>query len=140
MRNALLFWMAIPAIALTVAGCGADFAKETAPVSGKVTCNGEMVTEGYIVFTPVVQASADPKDSGKSGYATIESDGTYVITTYDDGDGAVIGMHEVRIYKPDPEDDEQIVEEPFVCGEHIIMVTVEDDDNVIDLDPATMRQ
>ena len=126
--------------AIALSGCTPSYVMETAPVTGKVTCNGELVTEGYAVLTAVVTKSADPTQSGKSGYATIQSDGTYVVSTYDEEDGAVIGTHQVRIYKPDPEDDEQIIEEPFVCGEHVIEVTVTEDDNVIDLDPATMRQ
>lgn len=122
-----------------VCGCGESFEMEVAPVSGTVACMGNPITEGYIVFTPVVTAGEDKMDSGKSAYATISSDGTYTLTTYDDGDGAVIGMHEVRVYKPDPEDDEQIVRNPFACGRGVLEIEVKAEDNVIHLDPGSVR-
>ena len=109
---------------------------ETAPVSGKVTCNGQPITEGYVLFTPILDASADPKKSGKSAYGTIQPDGTYTLTTYEEGDGALLGRHEVRVYRPDPEDDEQEVIDNFACGRAVGEVTVEEGDNTIDLDPA----
>ncbi|MEZ6052389.1 MAG: hypothetical protein R3C02_13515 [Planctomycetaceae bacterium] len=48
----------------------------------------------------------------------------------------MIGTQGVRIYKPDPEDDEQIVVDLSVCGDRVLKVTVDDKSNVIDLDPA----
>jgi hypothetical protein len=123
-------------LAAGLAGCAEKYKMEVAPVTGKVTCNGKPITEGYIIFTPIVSGSADPAKSGKSAYATIKPDGTYSLTTYDEGDGALIGKHEVRIYKPDPEDDEQIVVNRFACSRRVLEVTVEEKDNVIDLDPA----
>lgn len=119
-----------------LSGCNEGFEKEVAPVTGTVTCAGSPVTEGYVIFTPVVSAESNPMNSGKAATGTINSDGTYTLTTYDEGDGAMIGTHEVRIYKPDPEDDEQIVVDPFVCGDRVLKVTVDDKSNVIDLDPA----
>lgn len=121
---------------IAAGGCSSGYVMETAPVRGTVSCNGETLTEGYLIFTPIVDASADSKQSGKSGYATIQSDGTYEVQTYEEGDGALIGKHEVRIYKPDPEDDEQYVKNNFACGNQVLEVTVEDKENIIDLDPA----
>ena len=121
---------------LCLAGCGEDFQKEVAYVTGKVTCSGTPITEGYVIFTPVVTQGADPMGSGKTATGTINSDGTYELTTYYEGDGAIIGTHEVRIYKPDPEDDEQIVIDPFACGKQVLRVEVKDEDNEIDLDPG----
>lgn len=109
---------------------------QTAPVRGSVACGGKTLTEGYITFTPIPDASADVAKSGKSGYAVIQSDGTYEVSTYGEGDGAIPGRHEVRIYKPDPEDDEQAPKDPFACGNKVLEVVVEEGDNVIDLDPS----
>lgn len=118
------------------AGCTPEHVMQTAPVSGSVTCGGKTLTEGYITFTPIPDASANVAKSGKSGYAVIQSDGTYVVTTYNEGDGAIPGRHEVRVYKPDPEDDEQAPKDPFACGNKVLQVVVEEGDNVIDLDPS----
>ncbi len=94
------------------------------------------MTEGYVLFTPVVSSSDDPLNSGKTATGTINPDGTYTLTTYHEGDGAKVGTHKVRIYKPDPEDDEEIVIDPFACGKQILEVEVKDTNNVIDLDPG----
>ena len=125
---------------LLLTGCGKDFRKEVAPVSGTVSCGGQLVTEGYVIFTPKVPDGADPKDSGKTATAYINSDGTYTLSTYGDGDGAIIGDHDVHVYKPDPEDDESAEaaaydRDPYLCGKRVLQVTVEGKDNVIDLDP-----
>lgn len=124
-----------------IVGCGEDFQKEVAPVTGTVTCGGQPVTEGYVVFKPDVPPGADPKTSGKTATAYIEPDGTYTLTTYDKGDGAMVGDHTVTILKPDPEDDESpeaiaYDRDPNLCGKAVLKVTVEATDNVIDLDPA----
>lgn len=129
----LLLWIA------GVLGCGEDFQKEVAPVTGTVTCGGTTMTEGLVIFTPKVPEGADTKDSGKTATADIQPDGTYALKTYTDGDGAMIGEHDVRVYKPDPEDDESPEAEayerdPNLCGKTVLTVTVEDKDNVIDLE------
>jgi hypothetical protein len=63
-------------------------------VSGKVTHNGKPVTGGSVVFTPVggTQSSAARIATGQ-----IESDGSYTLTTFDTGDGAVLGQHTVTV-------------------------------------------
>jgi hypothetical protein len=63
-------------------------------VSGKVTHNGKPVTSGSVVFSPV-----GGTQSGAARIATgqIESDGSYTLTTYDTGDGAVLGQHTVTV-------------------------------------------
>jgi len=124
-----------------VLGYGGDFKKEVAPVRGTVTCNGQPVNEGVVLFVPKVPPGADAMNSGKTASGYIKPDGTYVLTTYDKGDGAMIGEHEVRIHRLAPEDDESpeavlYDRDPNLCGGTILQVTVEDVDNVIDLDPA----
>lgn len=97
------------------------------------------MTEGLVIFTPKVPPGADAKDSGKTATGYIQPDGTYILKTYTDGDGAKIGEHDVRVYKPDPEDDESpeavaYDRDPNLCGDTVLTVTVEDKDNVIDLE------
>lgn len=116
-------------------GCGESFEMEVAPVKGTCTCNGNLVTEGHVLFTPVVPDGANKMNSGKSAGAYINSDGIYELTTYDKNDGAIVGEHEVRLYKPDPEDDEQAdLENPYACGNQTMHVTVKPGDNFIDID------
>jgi hypothetical protein len=76
-------------------GCsGAAGRPPLAKVSGTVTHNGKPVTTGSVVFTPIGDSQ-----SGSARIATgqIESDGSYTLTTYDTGDGAVLGQHIVTV-------------------------------------------
>jgi hypothetical protein len=85
-----------------VGGCGGgEF--ETAPVRGTVTCEGSPVTSGTITFNPIAEDAVGTP--GKSATGKIGADGTFVLTTYKAGDGAIIGMHNV-FYAPPAEGDE----------------------------------
>lgn len=75
-----------------ITGCGG----KTASVSGKVTFNGKEVTGGSLSFTPVAEAG----EPGKPGAAEVQPDGTYVVGTFDDDDGVVIGKHRVTYSPP----------------------------------------
>lgn len=100
----------------TLPGCGASFEKPVRTVQGTVKVEGKLATEGYVLFTPMLGGGSDPMESGKSASGTIQSDGTFELTTYSEGDGAIIGKHRVAFYKPDPEDDEQMVRDPHLPG------------------------
>ena len=78
--------LVLPCVALLM-GCGPDY-PDCVPVSGKVTFEGEPVTQGTITFYP---------DGGRAAMGEIQPDGTYVLTTFEPGDGAVPGRHTVTI-------------------------------------------
>jgi hypothetical protein len=90
------------ALVLT-SGCGSS-GPETGEVKGIVQLDGEPLTSGIVTFTP---------QGGRSATGFIKSDGTYRLTTYHDGDGALPGKHTVTITpggtgpqaKPDYESD-----------------------------------
>lgn len=69
-------------------GCARKTGMETAPVVGKVTYRGKPVPTGTVMFTP---------EEGPAATGNIAPDGTYRLTTYREGDGAVIGRHKVTI-------------------------------------------
>lgn len=73
--------------AMFVCGCGAA-SSETAPVRGKVTYKGKPVPNGTITFVPAV---------GPAATGELQQDGSYELTTYRDGDGAVPGKHKVIV-------------------------------------------
>ena len=79
-------------------GCG-DSAYDVAPVRGRVLCNGKPVGSGVIAFTPVGGVAGRTEGSGKPAMANVQSDGTFVLTTYEDGDGALVGEHAVSFRK-----------------------------------------
>lgn len=73
--------------AVLASGCGSSH-PATAPVRGKITCEGQPVTEGTVTFYP---------EQGRSATGRIQPDGTYALTTFDEGDGAILGKHKVTI-------------------------------------------
>jgi hypothetical protein len=73
---------------LVLAGCGGDRLR-TAKVNGKVTYKGKPVPNGTVTFIP--------EGGGPSATGEIQSDGTFTMTTYSSGDGAILGKHKVVI-------------------------------------------
>jgi hypothetical protein len=59
------------------------------PVKGKVTYKGQPVTKGTVKF--------EPDDVGRPASGKVQSDGTYVLSTYQEGDGVIAGHHLVSI-------------------------------------------
>jgi hypothetical protein len=78
-------WLAIAAASLA---CGCDRGPVVAKVSGRVTFAGKPVTRGQIMFQ---------SDLGRPAIGEIGPDGGYSLTTYDAGDGAIVGNHVVTI-------------------------------------------
>ena len=72
---------------LASCGCGPG-RPATTRVSGRVTYQGKPVTEGRIVFQP---------EHGRPAMGTLDADGRYTLTTFDAGDGALLGHHRVTI-------------------------------------------
>ena len=89
----------VAAVVAAIAGCGGSAQYSTAPVSGQLTSDGMPVTEGQLMFIP---ESSGNTDSGKPGAATVQADGTFVVSTYSEGDGAVIGKHTIEYIAPPP--------------------------------------
>lgn len=84
-----------------LAGCGADPGYEVAPVQGVVTVEGEPLPGGRLMFAPA--ATSGSLNSGKPGFADIQPDGSYEVSTYGNGDGAVVAEHWVSIINTEPE-------------------------------------
>jgi hypothetical protein len=74
-------------IVAVMPGCGRK-RQPTLPVEGKVVYQGKPLTFGEVLFQP----DAGPVASGK-----IQSDGTFRLSTYRNGDGAVPGVYRVEI-------------------------------------------
>lgn len=72
---------------LVLPGCG-DKRLATAPVEGKVLYRGKPLAFGGVLFRP---------QDGPMAQGQIAPDGTFHLTTYRDGDGAVLGKHRVQI-------------------------------------------
>ena len=74
-------------VCLMVAGC--DTLPETIPVSGSVYFNDQPLKFGTVTFQPV--------EGGQPARGQIQSDGSYRLSTFSEGDGAMLGNHRVRV-------------------------------------------
>lgn len=95
---------------LCSAGCGSGKnSVETVPVRGKVSYNGEPVTEGTLSFEPVHDhEGGEGARTRRPAIGVIQADGTYEMSSFEAKDGVVPGEYKVAIqsYKggPSPED------------------------------------
>ncbi len=81
-----------------VAGCGENTPEKppTVPVKGRVTYKGSPLTGGDVTFAP----SGGGVDR-RAGSGPIQSDGTFVISSYQSGDGVEAGEYKV-FFNPAP--------------------------------------
>jgi hypothetical protein len=72
-------------------GCGASKGEMSPllPVKGKVTYKGQPVTKGTVRF--------EPDGYGRPATGHLQSDGSFVLGTNNEGDGVVAGEHRVSI-------------------------------------------
>lgn len=115
---------------------------ETAVVSGTVRCDGTLLTDGLVVFTPIPAGDAKTVNTGRAASGIVWPDGTYKLSTYGDGDGAIVGDHNVEVYAPALEDDDAPLTDAnrYACGKVVLKKTVSAGTNVLDLElsrPAT---
>jgi hypothetical protein len=87
-------WAVLTALVLT--GCGGTDPNRPplAKVRGKVTYNGQPVTKGSVIFTPDLGKGGQ---TGQVAVGQLESDGSFTLTTFDTGDGAILGQHIVTV-------------------------------------------
>ena len=81
--------------ALGPAGCGGAGGNDMAPVHGTVTLDGKPLAEGFVFVTPA---------EGKMATGAIQSDGSFVLGTNSDSDGAKTGTHPVTVKPPPPQE------------------------------------
>lgn len=87
-NDRLLTSLAICAVTIaTLAGCG-DGRPPRVNVSGKVLIDGKPLTTGIVQFVP---------DDARPAAGKIDSEGRFTLTSYDGGDGVVLGTHRVMV-------------------------------------------
>lgn len=78
---------------LLMAGCGGVDRPATHPVEGRITYKGLPVADATVSFAPA---------SGRPANGTTDADGNFSLTTYEPGDGALEGEHQVIVMKYEP--------------------------------------
>lgn len=82
----------------TLPGCGGDSSlPKTAKVRGTVNYKGKPLSGGQISFIP--EAGSEAAQSGQPASSQIGTDGSFTLTTFNTGDGALIGAHKVIVSK-----------------------------------------
>jgi hypothetical protein len=89
-------------MAAAIAGCSKSAEFPVAAASGEVLCDGKPVPTARVVFGPIAQKGK--QDAGRSAFADVGEDGKFVLSTYGDADGAVVGTHKVSVSGPHPEE------------------------------------
>lgn len=78
-------------------GCGSSNGK--GKVTGKVTSAGQPVTGGSITFAPLAAPASGAEGGARPATGRVAEDGTFSLSTDEEGDGALIGRHSV-VYSP----------------------------------------
>lgn len=79
-------------------GCGSGGKDGIVRVSGKVTHQGQPVTGGSLTFVPI--ASGGAVNVGKPATGEVKPDGSFVLGTNSQSDGALAGRHRVAYSPP----------------------------------------
>lgn len=85
-------WTAGVCLFVLLCGCGGKKGLETAPVTGEVLYNGKPLPYGSVSFRP---------QAGSPATGEIQSNGSFQLSTYSDGDGAILGTHAVLVNATD---------------------------------------
>ena len=92
----------IAVLCLLTVGCGGDDAwhAETQPVQGEISVNGMPPLGAFVTLHPTGEAF-DIRESKPWG--VVGADGTYVLRTYEKGDGAPVGEYVATVeWREDP--------------------------------------
>ena len=85
-------------LVLLLGGCSQDASMpKLGKVHGKVTYKGQPLDGGRVVFTP---AAGKGGETGQGAIGQIGTDGSYELTTFNTGDGAILGQHVVTVVVP----------------------------------------
>jgi hypothetical protein len=80
---------------VSFAGCSRDpTMPKLGKVHGKVTYQGKPVDSGTVSFNPILGKGGE---TGQNATGEIASDGSYEMTTFNTGDGAILGQHVVAV-------------------------------------------
>ena len=91
----MLSLMAGLGLVFSFGGCSSDpDLPKLGKAYGTVTYKGKPLDGGHIVFTP---AGGKGGETGQNATGEINSDGTYEMTTFNTGDGAILGQHIVTV-------------------------------------------
>jgi hypothetical protein len=103
-----------PLFTFIVAACGcctlsscSNSPYELGYVHGTAFCNGKPMTGGFVIFSPIPNDPGSPTEKpGKPATGKFDKEGKFVLTTFDEEDGAVAGKHTARVSMPSVDEDD----------------------------------
>lgn len=99
-RLAFLLLVCLPA-----AGCGSSDRPETVPVAGQVLVGGKSIEGATVTFRPT-------EKTGRPAFGMTDAEGNFVLSTFDDGDGAIPGEYNITIEKVKPKQEMKAIKTP----------------------------
>ena len=79
--------------------------KPVHPVRGKVVSQGKPAAGAFVLFVPLNEPDEAPDPRPR---AEVEGDGSFILSTYGDKDGAPAGEYKVTVTWPDRETDDRL--------------------------------
>ncbi len=127
--------IAFAILCLSTLGCSQNEQPQAYPTSGVIRFNGQpMKGGGAISFVPIGNLA------GKAAGGETREDGTFVMSTYNDGDGSIPGKFRVMVVQSVSEEPEMVAsdsgEEPKMSSEPIETVAKVDRIPFIYADPV----
>jgi len=114
LQQRVALWMFVTCMVVVI-GCGRS-RPETIPVSGKVMLDGgAWPIKGMIIFTCSKPATGFP---GRPGRATFNTDGTFVVGTYEKDDGLMPGEYRVVVSCEEGAQDTESVPKSYVAARY----------------------
>ena len=81
-----------------VLGCGGNPDQYgVVPVRGVITCKGVPMAKAFVNFTPLDQEDRKEGRPGRPALGVTDEEGKFELTTYENGDGAIVGKHRVSV-------------------------------------------
>lgn len=110
---------------LFAVGCGSD-ELETVQVTGVVTCRGKAVPNARVTFNPQEVQGRGTQNLASPAVGVTDGEGRFTLSTYEKGDGVVVGRHAVSVSLPyEPADGTKDPNDSFPCAGRTAEVTVE---------------
>ena len=85
---------AVSLLALVGVGGCSKSPYDLAQAGGAVTIDGVPFTTGKVMFAPI--AKGEDRRAGRPALGRLQSDGSFTLSTYEEGDGAIVGEHWVH--------------------------------------------
>jgi hypothetical protein len=119
----------VTTLLVLIAGCNRNNFT-LAPVHGNITIDNKPLFQGKVMFAPIPKAGEE--NPGRPASGTIQKNGDFRLTTFNQHDGAVVGEHWVTVFNVGEDLPDDVPEFARVTSPTKVTVTA-GKDNQIDI-------